>query len=259
MSNSILVCIVALLTTMRFVNAQEPRNKIKLIISPSFAFQDSLIGYQYSLKNDEGAEQSVWKFWIITSDAIGIVDLKSPAGWNATSSNDGGLITVSWGSPGDRDILPASSLSGFDFFSNGLPGLVKFYAEGYTPPPTGENDSIPGYHDLTPHGPGIVGTIVGPVFPPFLVNTSTLFDTLISYKHQALNLGWIKDIGTATSLDQKLDNAKAQLAKNNKTSARNILQAFVDEVEAQKDKHLTSEAYALLKFNAEYLISKLTQ
>ena len=82
-------------------------------------------------------------------------------------------------------------------------------------------------------------------------------DTLISYKHKAFDLGWIQDKGIANSLDQKLDNAKAQLVRKNNKSAKNILEAFVSEVEAQKNKHLTSEAYALLKFNAEYLISKL--
>ncbi|MDZ7262124.1 MAG: hypothetical protein ONB05_08475, partial [candidate division KSB1 bacterium] len=71
--------------------------------------------------------------------------------------------------------------------------------------------------------------------------------------------GWIDNQGIANSLDAKLDNAKKQLEKGKTKTAINVLQAFVNEVEAQKDKHLTSEAYALLKYNAEYLIKKLSE
>jgi hypothetical protein len=128
-------------------------------------------------------------------------------------------------------------------------------------------DSIPGYDDLTPYGPGIIGKTVGPVSLPSPFVPLVFLDTLISYKHQALALGWIKNRGIVQSLDAKLENTKAQLRRNNKTAAKNILQAFINEVEAlfkeenqRRDPQgvqLTSEAYALLKFNAEYLISKL--
>ena len=82
-------------------------------------------------------------------------------------------------------------------------------------------------------------------------------DTLISYKHQALSLGWIDNEDIANSLDSKLDNTKKNLASGDNTAAKNILRAFIYEVEAQNGKQLTSEAYALLKYNAEYLINRL--
>jgi hypothetical protein len=101
--------------------------------------------------------------------------------------------------------------------------------------------------------------------PPVPFIPLTFLDTLISYKHQAFALGWIKNQGIVQSLDAKLDNAKRQLQRNNTTAARNTLQAFLNEVEAlwkgeehpYGGKQITSEAYALLKFNAEYLVSKL--
>ena len=61
------------------------------------------------------------------------------------------------------------------------------------------------------------------------------------------------------SLDKKLENAKKQLEKGKIKNALNILNAFLNQVEAQKDKHLTSEAYALLRFNAEYLVQRLEE
>ena len=49
----------------------------------------------------------------------------------------------------------------------------------------------------------------------------------------------------------------AALQRGDKSTAVNVLTAFVAEVDAQTDKHLTSEAAALLKFNAQYLIAGL--
>jgi predicted acetyltransferase len=102
-----------------------------------------------------------------------------------------------------------------------------------------------------------VGRTIAPVVIAGTINPVAFLDTLIAYKHQAYGLGWITNKGIFNSLDQKLDNARKQLERGNNRAARNILAAFINEVEAQKEKHLSSEAYALLKFNAEYLISKL--
>ena len=76
-------------------------------------------------------------------------------------------------------------------------------------------------------------------------------------KHEAFSLGWITNQGIEQSLDAKLENAKKKIEQGNKNAAKNILGAFINEVEAQRDKHLTSEAYGLLKYNVEYLIGKL--
>lgn len=86
-----------------------------------------------------------------------------------------------------------------------------------------------------------------------------LIDMLISDVNTAYEKGWIDNRGIANSLDKKLENAKKQLEKGKTNTAVSILNAFVNEVEAQKDKHLTSEAYALLKYNAEYLLTKLKE
>ena len=102
---------------------------------------------------------------------------------------------------------------------------------------------------------------------------SAFVDTLISYKHKAYDLGWIGNQGIINSLDKKLENAQKQIDKGNNKSARNILNAFLNELEALYKNHhitekggqghgegppfITDEAYALLKYNAEYLIEQL--
>ncbi len=111
------------------------------------------------------------------------------------------------------------------------------------------------WHDIETNSSS--GLTISPQTISEFLSPPSLLDTLISYKHQAMALKWIDNEGIANSLDQKLENAKQKLENRDSVAARNILQAFVNEVEAQKDKHLTSEAYALLKFNAEYLIDRL--
>ena len=107
------------------------------------------------------------------------------------------------------------------------------------------------YNDSTHQSTPVNVTTIMPV-----VN---LLDTLVSLKHQAVANGWIDNQGVANSLDSKLDNAKSKLEAGDTTAAKNMLNAFVNEVEAQNGKHLTSEAYALLKYNAEYLIDRLPE
>ena len=98
---------------------------------------------------------------------------------------------------------------------------------------------------------------LGPTAPPADFKPVIFIDYIISVKHEAFSLGWIKNKGIENSLDAKLENAKKKLEQGNTTAAKNLLNAFINEVEAQKDKHLTSEAYGLLKYNVQYLIEKL--
>lgn len=85
-------------------------------------------------------------------------------------------------------------------------------------------------------------------------------------KHEAFDLGWIKNKGILQSLDAKIESAKRALERGQTKTAMNKLNAFINEVEAQgcasyedcpPGKHLTSEAYGLLKYNAQYLIDHL--
>ncbi len=166
---------------------------------------------------------------------------------------------------------PGSSVNGFTMMSKALPGIRAFTAypdfnvyEFYPDidqDTTATQDSIynviTSYVDSMQNAVNYHGWTIGPTAPPLDSSASSWIDTLISYKHQALSLGWIDNQGVASSLDSKLDNARNRLVAGDTAAARNILNAFVNEVEAQNGKHLTSEAYALLKYNAEYLIRKL--
>ncbi len=110
------------------------------------------------------------------------------------------------------------------------------------------------------------GKTLGPTAPPADFKPIDFLNYIISLKHEAYNLGWIKNAGIEQSLDAKLDNAKKKIEQGNIEAAKNILNAFINEVEAQgcvtyedcsSGKHISPEAYALLKYNVQYLNNNL--
>jgi hypothetical protein len=180
--------------------------------------------------------------------------------WSGGFSND---LTAGWGADSAL-IEPNQTLSGFVMMSKGLPTIRRWVVSPYFdvdslfPSLDDPNRTLSiAQMDSIREACKFSGWTIGPTAPTIDFSASSWLDSLVSYKHQALGLGWIDNQGIANSLDQKLDNAKSQLQRGNTVAAKNTLQALINEVEAQKGKHLTSEAYALLKFNTEYLISKL--
>jgi len=226
--------------------------------------------YNYTCSNGIGSRQNLIDFTLEFGRNIFVIDRTPADGWRSIRENDIEeeklIVGHRWDWHGDSGLKPGRSWLVGAIESNGLPAIVNAYFQGKT------KRSVLAFPD---EGPGYELTLqlmqlrtfpfnrvarktIGPVSPPASFVALSFLDTLISYKHQALALGWISNEGIANSLDQKLENARKQLEHGNDKAAKNMLEAFLNEVEAQKDKHLTSEAYALLKFNAEYLISKLT-
>lgn len=96
--------------------------------------------------------------------------------------------------------------------------------------------------------------------PPEPDSTATgtdMIDTLISYNTQCYNYSWITNKGIYNSLAQKLENAKKDLEKGNDKAAKNVLEAFRNEVEAQKEKHITIDGYKFLYYYSGYIIERL--
>src|SRR5262249_36180349 len=101
------------------------------------------------------------------------------------------------------------------------------------------------------------GKTIGPKAPPKTFVASDFVNYLISVKEQSVTIGWIKDPGLANSLDVKLNDAKKKIAAGDSKTAKNVLGAFQSELTAQNGKQVSTEAYGLLFFNAQYLIDHL--
>ncbi len=307
----------------------QTRDKIDLKVRVNLTVSNGMFNYSYSLMNGVASEQSVYVFDLHLPYGVSVRDLNAPGSWKKVFFSKVPEI-VRWHATVDRksrhfkDLLgPGLAQSGFSFKSNSLPGILIYYSEGWAPPPVFEEgeatDSIPGYTDLTPYGPGVIGRTIGPVVAPDASGMKVLFDTLVSYKHQSVTLGWLRDDktrkrdcdemmkgrdwyrkgefgkfrswepdeswdfdhdwnnGIVGVLDKRLDKAKLALGRRDSVHARRDLQIFVMEVEmlnnlSKKSEGrdqkrevrnqkpiMTSEAYALLKYNAEYLIDRLPE
>ncbi len=76
--------------------------------------------------------------------------------------------------------------------------------------------------------PGAVSTVIKTV----------TFQTLKDDLRLARQLGFVDNDGMLNSLNKKLENAEEQYKKGQKEAANNMLEALVNEVKAQTDKHV---------------------
>ncbi len=224
------------------------------------------VGLKFANKFERGDFQRYYRAAANAVEAIGFPALPN-LDWVGVIAHN----SVANFGTGSQLLKPDSSVGLFTMMSKAPPGIRAFTAYSYfdvgeyTPDIHGDTtaaldsiyNAVNKYIDSMTANMNYHGWTIGPTAPPTDFSPSAWIDTLASYKHQAVSLGWIDNQGIANSLDSKLDNAKSRFAAGDTTAAKNVLNAFVSEVEAQNGKHLTSEAYALLKYNAEYLIRRL--
>ncbi len=264
----------------------------KYTITNSLGSKGNLVGFDVDIKKPEGGTNlsrdgltygkgylkrtSEGILSMSTIPPMVMVGIQSPDGWIAGFSKYG---TVSLGGGDFVQLKPGQSLSGFELNSYGLPSIREYKGEPaldtdaeYYP----DWESVEGAKDETAamrtkikeliERVSFKGKTIGPTAPPADFKPAAFLDYIIDLKHQASSLGWIDNSGIVNSLDAKLDNAKKKMIQGENNTAKNILNAFINDVEAQgcstyvncpPGKHLTSEAYALLKFNAQYLIDNL--
>jgi len=223
--------------------------------------------YNYTVRNGSAAEQAIWTVDLHVPLSLTIEEVKAPNNWGEVVLRDS-ETTIRWIADaqdtvnGFKDsIQVGSSRDGFSVLSPGIPGIITYYSEGSAPLPSFDEgmatDSIPGYYDHTPYGPGVVGVEVGPVLPPSPFDPLNFLDTLTSYTTRSLSLGWIKNQGTADRCSGYFASAKESLQQNNIAAARATLQQVLQDVNTDSTSNITSEAYALLRYNTEYLLAQL--
>jgi hypothetical protein len=159
---------------------------------------------------------------------------------------------------------PGESVSGIELTSRGIPGIrrltiVPYFDETVFFPAINDTTnfmtfeqkdsiySIVNYYDRT----------VGPYAPQAIFNPQTILDTLTSYSMQSRTLGWIKGQTTTDKYLGYFASAKTSLQQNKIRLTRTTLQQVLADVNIDSTSNLTSEAYALIRYNTEYLLSQL--
>lgn len=198
------------------------------------------------------------------------VGISGPEGWTSDLGFDDrtpprGL--AGWGSIDEPfRISPGGTMQGFQLMSYGIPGIRTVRIQ-----PGIDYDNLPDeFSDLEKTRQLRDSLIfrtstVGPKAPPKDFVPIEFLNYLITLVHDSRQAGWIKEDGVRQSLLAKLTNAKRKLEAGDSKVAKNVLNAFLNEVRATScqdfscpgNKPLTREAYALLFFNGQFLSERL--
>ena len=162
-------------------------------------------------------------------------------------------------------IAPDSSRNGFSFISSGLPAITNAYFAGkvtiYLTFPDEPPDKITELLKPLRKFPNntVERKTIGPVDPPDPFSAAGFTDSLIHYCVMSDSLKWITDYTATTKYTGYFENTKSHIQQNNNSAAINVLDSVLTDVEADSGVTLTSEAYALIKYNTEYLKNQLSQ
>ena len=178
------------------------------------------------------------------------------------------------------------TLKGVRLKAKGVPGIVRFYAQGFQPPPAFglNNPAYKSAYEQNVFNNSYSNLTLGPVDPPIQLGPVTFVDTLKNYLSRSRTLGWFTnrpdtakplagELATdsiMTRLTKRLTRVRNALVANDSATARTELTRFINKVQslyketndgdqAPGEIVLTSEAYALLKFNAQFLLAKIAQ
>lgn len=251
----------------------EPATKIDVIIKASAELMDTSkhrYMYNYEILNGKDSLQDVSDFWVEYKAPI--YNVRAPKGWKGwiNSGTRFAPPTCSWGAnepdetvtptgwlpvPKAR-IRPSTSLKGFSFESDGLPGIVNCYAKGFTqamrvPEEMPEElDRIPLNRfplDL------VSGKTIGPVREPEVFDRIEFSNYIASLARESLSLGWIGKKEILEGLLTKLELA----GRGSTEEAKRLLHGMIDEIEKMGEEDMSSESRSLLKLNIFYLLDKI--
>jgi hypothetical protein len=229
-----------------------PRNGVKAELQARVTHSGDHLQFHYRIHIKKSSIQSLEEFAVKNFSHKKPTGIIKPSKWVFSPAD---YRLVRWQvSPMFEPMLtyvmhPGTTDTLFAFTSTGLPRPGIYYSKG--------NNGAIKYNTEDMVNNSVQGTTLSPYDPPNPFDAGAFTDTLRSFTTQACKLKWIDNKGLCQSLQAKLKNVQKQLGKGKTNTAINDLQAFINEVEAQKGKHLTSEGYGLLYYNGEYLLKKL--
>jgi len=241
----------------------EPPIKLEVIVKGVVRFDaaEKRYRYIYELTNLPTSEQKLVDFIVLTEADLEGVTKPDEHWWSKPlqptriplfqSKKGWWWADVKYGREG---IKPGQSEKGFSFESEGLPGIVNCYAQGYVPPLRGVGEEPPAeiMESIEKLPRYLYGRTVGPV-DIHSVSLETLLGNLLTMIDESLRWGWIADTETVDFFKSELKETARLLKMGDKSAAERVLSEVINDAERLREKKLTSEAYAILKFNAEHI------
>ena len=236
----------------------------------------------------EGSEQDTYQE--VKGEVVPIAFTEAPSGWDGGYTGDGPAAYADDNPNGtDSPLQPGASTGPFVIQSHGIVGIRTFRFD-----PDDEQGSVGKYFHINqftmtiPQMNKILAAYsqalravqfftksLAPTALPLNCDPACMVQFLLNEKEQAFQLGWITNAGVANSLDAKLNEAKKKLQEGETQVTINLLKSFILDLEAQHQgqtgqgqgastgnaqtsrKHVTDNAYYLLKPNAEFILYKL--
>ena len=254
------------------VNSAVSQDSVIIYVYPSSSTFDEKVNarvsivdqkykYGYEIVSYASSEQDIWSFGVYTTATIDTAE--APSSWAVMPPQ----ITPDipgipwWGDDSVAFIRPNSSLVGFSCLSAGIPSIKDYYTNGWVelPVANADPDSFVGAEEWRI---GKVGKTLAPANPPYPFLPVNFLDTIKSYVNESRTLNWIFTQATANKYTALINSAQSHLAAT--PPERGIAKAKLDSVllSVYPDSAaglLTSEAYALLRFNTEYVLQKLRE
>ncbi len=240
-----------------------PKNRLEVEVKARVVKDGSSFVFHYVLDNKATSIQKVDAF-LLPQCTDSIRGKAVPRNWNF------GLLRKQLFGWRDDRISPRPIPKGgiepdFACESTALPRLMPFYVQGenfWWGQPSVDRETLEfpeeaWYQDIINNS--FRGLTVGPGNSPFPLVPLDFLDTLSSYTTQSRSLGWIKDQPTADKYLGYFSTARAKLVQRDSGGVRTVLVQVLHDVDIDSTANLTSEAYALLKFNTEYLVDALPQ
>ena len=233
-------------------------NNLTAIVKSSVQRVGEEFRYSYEVTNNNNSNQKIESFCIQAS--IDTVDsVKVPTGWQGGQWAGYPLVNC-FTENENLQIETGHSLRTFCFDCLDLPVITAFYVQGHSyslDNSTSDPDTLMevAYNNVLNNS--FIGKTIGPtqLLSPFV--PLNFLDTLTSYTTQSRTLGWIKDQPTVDKYLGYFVSAKTNLQQNNIGTTRTTLQRVLQDANTDSTNLLTSEAYALIRYNTEYLLSQL--
>jgi hypothetical protein len=237
-----------------FLPARSAQAEVHCSVYP----QNDGFSYNYRIGSSPLSKRRVQDF-LVDHGGIDTSGL-APAGWIFSGKTDQSPLHWFWGLVDNRNMIaPGQSKDGFSVTSSGLPKIANSYVQSERGFPDSENNPnlVEGLN-VDYRTNSFVSVTIAPYYPPPASLASLAFtDTLLSFTTRSRALNWILYQPTADKYTGLFTRTKHDIQSANIPAARTHLDTVLIQVRIDSAVSLTSEAYALLRYNTEYLLEHL--
>ncbi len=270
----------------------EPPTKIDPIIQSFVSITvDGKYLYRYKITNGTHAQQNLNEFSLHYDSTVWVESRTPETSWRNYTLRMRDYSDLhqpervsTWVWRGDQGLEATWYIDSCIIASEGLPTTTDSYCQAKRrilvwpadqKDPSNINISARLLHLEVYPNANVLRKTIGPKPPPNPFVLLPFLDTLLSYTRQSAQLGWLginrdddcddderPDDGVVRNIENRLQKARRELVRGDSVKARRELEKLVrkvDRLQRRGERVMTSEAYALLKYNTEYLIEQLPE